>query len=247
MHLRLCALIPEMAAHQAQSCAAVAPFALDGQSVRPVTSQSTSGGTALDGNGSEEELRAYAKRSAIKGVAGIVVVFIVIGLAGVFFRDSLLMATSWVHETIGVAGLFLVILLADSVTAPLPPDVVLVVVANTSLSESWYVIVPALGALSVAAGSLGWLLGLWLGDTRIPRILFGRFRKRNQTLVTRYGAWGVALGALTPIPFSVTCWTAGMFKMPYRSFFAVALLRLPRYLLYYAAIAFSDDLMGFFL
>lgn len=211
---------------------------------RPVMSQAQAAAD-FDGFTSEEELRTYARRSALKGFLGLALVLVLIGLAGVFFHDALMAATNWAHETLGAFGLFVIVALADSVAVPIPPDVVLVVVANTSLADSWYVIVPALGVVSTAAGSVGWLLGRRLGDTRVPTLLFGRFRKRNQALVTRYGAWGVALGAMTPVPFSVTCWGAGMFNMPYRPFFAASLLRIPRHLLYYAAIAFSDDFVRF--
>lgn len=195
---------------------------------------------------SDAELRAYALRSAYKGLAGLLVLLVAVGLAGVYLESELLGATRWAHATLGVPGLLAIIAAADALTAPIPPDLVLVVVANSPLAERWPTIIGVIGVVSVVAGSGGWLLGRWLGETRVPNILFGRFRRRNQALVTRYGAWAIGLAALTPIPFSVTCWFAGMFNMRYRPFAAVSLLRIPRFYSYYILIAHSEDLIRVF-
>jgi membrane protein YqaA with SNARE-associated domain len=61
-------------------------------------------------------------------------------------------------------------------------------------------------------------------------------------MVQRYGRLTVALGALTPLPFSITCWCAGGLGMPLARFLPVSLLRVPRYVVYYLAIAYADQL-----
>ena len=204
--------------------------------------------TELSASGADDDdLKAYARRSAVKGFVLLIALLAAIGLISVYFEAELAAATHWAHRTLGLPGLSLVIFLADSLTAPIPPDLVLIVVAKSSMAERWWLIVPMLGAVSVAAGNAAWVVGRWLGDTRIPRALFARFRTNNQRLVARYGVWGVALGAMTPIPFSITCWAAGMFHMKHRTFFWATLLRVPRYVLYYLAIAYSDETMRMFL
>jgi membrane protein YqaA with SNARE-associated domain len=65
-------------------------------------------------------------------------------------------------------------------------------------------------------------------------------------LIDRYGYWAVALGALTPIPFSITCWSAGMLRLGFGRFLLVALLRVPRFVGYYVVIAYSSELVRVF-
>ena len=61
----------------------------------------------------------------------------------------------------------------------------------------------------------------------------------DDALVERYGVIALAATALTPLPFSLGCWAAGALKMPFSTFFAVALLRIPRVAGYLALIYFG--------
>jgi len=49
----------------------------------------------------------------------------------------------------------------------------------------------------------------------------------------RFGPIAVAIGALTPFPYSVTTWTAGMFNMPFKRMILPTMLRIPRLWIYY--------------
>ncbi len=188
--------------------------------------------------GDDADLRSYARRNVALGFVVLVALFGGLGLVGIRYARELEAMANAVAHALGVPGLALLIVAADAATAPVPPDLVLVVVAKSELSARWIVIVPLLGIVSAASGSLGYLVGIGLGRTRSARIQFERWR-RSQDAVVRWGRWGVALGALTPVPFSLTCWAAGMVHMRYRDFFWVTLLRVPRFVVYYWAIAAS--------
>lgn len=190
-----------------------------------------------------ERVQQYVRRAVIQAV---VMLFVLVGsmaLVGRFFADELLLATSWVNEQVGFVGLAAILLLTDSVITPVPPDLLLVVIANTDLSHHWWIYVPTLGVISSGAGILAWHLSARVGHTRLPRLIFGRFRERNAALVSRYGVLAVALGALTPIPYSITCWTAGILHVPVRRVAWVTLLRIPRFIGYYLVIAWSTHLL----
>ena len=60
--------------------------------------------------------------------------------------------------------------------------------------------------------------------------------------VARYGAWAVGIAALTPVPFSVVCWVAGFVRLDFVRFAPMALLRVPRFIIYFAALVFSDTI-----
>lgn len=180
------------------------------------------------------------RRGLIRALVSLVVLFGLMLLVATLFDRELLRITHWVHRTLGWPGLAVIVFCADSLTAPIPPDLVLIVVAKTELSHAWAWWVPLAGVLSSFAGTLGWLLGKWLGSRAGVAPLLARFRARHAGFVERYAGLTVALGALTPLPFSITCWSAGAVGMPLAKFFPISLLRVPRYVAYYLAIAYAD-------
>lgn len=194
-------------------------------------------------DGGESVGARIVRRAFLKAGLGLVVIVIAVGLIGHFFRSDLHAFATATYDALGVFGLAGIIFLSDSVITPIPPDVVLLILANSPAVESWYWLIPTFGLLSAFAGCCAWWLGAWLG--RYPKIQrgLGRFG-RNEDLVLRYGAWGVALGALTPIPFSITCWIAGMMMVPFRKVAPVTLLRIPRYVIYYLAILYAERIFS---
>jgi len=191
---------------------------------------------------SEAELQAYVRRNIRNAILALVALVAVLGVSGALWEAQLVVAANFIYRHIGLPGLLLIIFLADSIIMPFPPDVVLVILAKTWVHEHWLVVMPLVGLLSVVAGNVAWLLGTKVGQTARVTRWFGRFRRMHEALVRRYGPWAVALAALTPVPFSVTSWTVGILHLPWRDFGWVTLLRIPRYVGYYAAIAYADDL-----
>jgi membrane protein YqaA with SNARE-associated domain len=192
---------------------------------------------------SDGEVRGYVRRSLVNAAVGLALLLVSLGVIGLVWDEELVAAAVSVHEWLGVGGLALLLFAADALSSPIPPDIVLLVISKTELASAWLWLVPAAGALSVAAGSCGWLLGRRLGQTDFALIRWLRSRTLNRALVERYGRWAVAIGAMTPIPFSITCCLTGMCNMPYRAFAPVSLLRIPRFVLYYLAIAHADSVL----
>jgi len=197
----------------------------------------------VSGPVSDKELRDYIQRNLVLGGVGLVALVGLLAMVGKFFEPQLLAVTTWTYQTLGFVGLASILVVTDSVISPIPPDMLLVVIAKSDLAHSWWIAVPALGVLSSVAGVAGWAMSWKIGNTRLPQLLFGRYQKYNAALVDRYGTLAVALGALTPIPFSVTCWTAGMFQLPFGRMVWVTLLRLPRFVGYYLLIHWSVNLL----
>ena len=190
----------------------------------------------------DARLLAYVRANLIKAGLALLVLVFAVGLAGILYERELLSVTGWIRDTLGLFGLALILFLSDSLITPIPPDFVLIVIAKSELHENWGIVIPALGALSTVAGNVAWFLGRKFGDTRFGQRLLGQIRQQNRELVARYGKWAVALGALTPIPYSLTCLTAGALKMPWRAFLSVSWLRIPRYVGYYVAFAYSASI-----
>lgn len=183
-----------------------------------------------------DDLDGYVRASLWKALIALLVFVGAIGLASVLFQEQLNGVAHLLHQRLGVAGLCLIIFVCDSLTAPLPPDVVLVIVAKSDLRAHAWTLVLVFGLVSIVAGNCGYWLGKRLqGWPRVARWLV-RAGAKPRALVERYGRRGVALAALTPIPFSITCILAGLLDMPHARFWPVTLLRIPRFYLYFILI-----------
>ncbi|MFN3984844.1 MAG: YqaA family protein [Rhodocyclaceae bacterium] len=183
--------------------------------------------------------------SLLKAVLGLLVFLAVMAALGLMFEEEMLAFTDWVVRRIGFLGMCLILLVTDTLVTPFPPDVLLLVIAKTQLVEHWPRYVTILALVSVCAGLLGWSIGRWLGHFAFAQRMFGDFREEHRNFIRRYGFWAVAIGSITPLPFSVTCWGAGALGLRGRTVAAAALLfRIPRFFLYYWLITTTGKLFG---
>jgi membrane protein YqaA with SNARE-associated domain len=185
------------------------------------------------------------RQNLIKALVTLALFFVVLAVIGMVFEDDLLSATAWVAEHVGFVGMCLILLVTDTLVTPFPPDLLLVVVAHTELADNWLRYVLILGMVSVVAGMLGWSIGRWLGHFPFARRLFGEFKDENREFIRRYGFWAIAIGATTPLPFSATCWGAGILGIRWQTVLAAAVLfRIPRFVLYYWLIIAAGAWVG---
>jgi membrane protein YqaA with SNARE-associated domain len=99
--------------------------------------------------------------------------------------------------------------------------------------------------VSVSAGMLGWGIGRWLGHFRLVQYLFGQLNDEQRAFIRKYGFWAIVLGAATPLPYSATCWTAGILGVRWTTVLAASILfRIPRVIIYYLLIASTGHLFG---
>ena len=60
---------------------------------------------------------------------------------------------------------------------------------------------------------------------------------RVERLRGRYGAWGMVVASLSPIPFSLLCYFTGAYRLGRRDALIVLGMRVPRLAIFYALIA----------
>lgn len=185
------------------------------------------------------------RKNLVKGLAGLIVFVTAMAAVGLVFEAELVTATNGVVERIGFAGLCAILFVNDLLVTPLPGDLLLVVIAKSELAENWVFYVFVLGLVSVAAGLFGWGIGRWLGVLPFVRRHVGKFKEANGEFIRRYGFWAVALGAATPLPFSLTCWSAGMLGVRWTTVLSASLLfRVPRFLIYYVLMVSAGRLLA---
>lgn len=183
------------------------------------------------------------KDNLLKTLAGIIIIVVMMGALSFWFEKEMSIMTNWVVDRIGFTGLCLILLITDTLVTPFLPDILLVVIAKSELAKFWLHYVSILGIVSVVAGMLGWSIGRWLSRFHFTQRLYGQIGKEKRGFVEQYGFWAIVLGAITPLPYSVTCWTAGAMGLRWTKVLAASVLfRIPRIIIYYVLIASTDQL-----
>jgi uncharacterized membrane protein YdjX (TVP38/TMEM64 family) len=165
---------------------------------------------------------------------GVLLLLGAVAVLGAVLREPVEQAARMWVDTTGLAGMFAAITVLDSIPSPIPPDL-FTGFAYVGGLDFWTIAIVA-SAASVSGGTVAWAVARRFSQTA----WFQRFIRdrgaRAYALVQRYGMVALVLGAVSPLPFSLTCYAAGTLKMPYTRFLSVALLRAPRILFYLALI-----------
>jgi len=124
-------------------------------------------------------------------------------------------ALAWFADN-GLVGLGL-LTFTEAFIQPIPPDLLVLPMAASANDPARLTLIFLVVTLSSVLGSL---VAWWMGE-RWGKPLLDRFAKpstvrRFDTLVTRYGAFGVFIAALSPIPYKVLGWCAGIGGMDRR-------------------------------
>lgn len=186
-----------------------------------------------------DSVAAVVRNNLLKALLSLVLLGALTAFLVANFRSELDEFTTWTFQHIGLPGIVALIFLTDAFVSPFPPDSVLILLARSEHHASWPWLLPLIGLVSTCGGYVGYGGGRLLSLTQWGERVFGKMRRKAERRIATYGVWAVVLGALTPIPFSMTCWTAGLMHVPFRSIIWPCLLRVPRYVLYYVAIAYS--------
>lgn len=161
-----------------------------------------------------------------RAVVGAALILGAAGLAGWLLRAPIHAAGGWFVQELGLTGLALAVIVMDSCLLPLANEPLLLLAVAGGVSP-WTTFGVAASA-STFAGLVGYSFGAALRrGTRLAGRFQGRFPGAARFL-TRYGAWGVALAAVTPLPFSVSTWSAGMMGVPVWKVAAASTLRVPK-------------------
>jgi membrane protein YqaA with SNARE-associated domain len=166
-----------------------------------------------------------------KAALGLVAILALAGLCGFLLQGPIEAGAGWFVDRFGLPGIFLGVLFTDSSIIPMTHEPVLLLGISGKL-PTWPLLATASSA-SVIAGFLGYSLGFFLvGRTRL-RPFVERKWPQFAGFVKRYGAKGVAVAALLPIPFAVATWSAGMMGVPFGQVAAASLLRIPKTAFYF--------------
>lgn len=138
-----------------------------------------------------------------------------------------------ITETFPAFGVFTVFFISESVLGLIPPELF---IAWSSKSATPVLHLSLLALLSYTGGVVSFYIGKAI--TKIPSIHeYLEIKMAKHIRNTRkWGGFLIVVGALLPIPFSITTMAAGIIKYPLNSLLLFGLLRFLRFYLYALAI-----------
>jgi len=182
--------------------------------------------TAEPRTGRREAARLWLK--LVLGAAGLVAL---VAFLGHTFRGELESMGRAFLERFGYGGIALGTYLADGLHCPVPPQFYML----ASIVSGWSVpgTLVAVCAGSLLGGITAYAIARKAAGLPVLQRLLARSQEKVDWLFDRYGRWAVAIGSLTPIPYSFLCYIAGAYRMRPRIFLALALFRIPKIVVYF--------------
>ena len=125
--------------------------------------------------------------------------------------------TLW-FATIGLAGLGLMSF-TEAFIQPIPPDTLVIPMAASTSDPIRLVSIFLVVTIASVLGSLvAWWMGDKWGQPLLEKFASESAVRKFNTLVKRYGGFGIFIAAFTPIPYKVLGWCAGIGKMDRTTF-----------------------------
>lgn len=173
-------------------------------------------------------------RLVLQALGSVVLLLFLVVLAATYLRPQMQDLGQVFVARFGVFGMALGTFLADALSVPVPPQFYLLTAVTTSCPPGRAL--AAIAAASVIAGHAAFWLSRRLGSRTALRALLEPSRARADQIFRHRGHWAVLVGALSPIPYSLMCYTAGFYRIPYALFSVFTLLRVPRLVFLYFVI-----------
>ncbi|UNY97268.1 short-chain dehydrogenase [Zhouia spongiae] len=132
-------------------------------------------------------------------------------------------------ETLPPMGVFTIFFISESLLGLIPPEI-FIAWAGKSVKPIFFLAILAL--LSYIGGLISYFIGVAI--TKIPsvhRYMEVKMQKHLKN-TAKWGGFLIIVGALLPIPFSITCVAAGIINFPFRYVTLYGTLRFLRFALY---------------
>ena len=147
------------------------------------------------------------RKQIIQAILGLFMLVAVGAACSYLLKDEIQLYGSLMIEKFGLWGLVIGTVITD--TSPLPlssePIAILGFGANLELVD----IILTMSLTSHLSGPLGYILGRFFSKTKVVSHLLNHRLAYVRDFVKQHGLKAVCMGALLPIPYALTTWTAG--------------------------------------
>jgi membrane protein YqaA with SNARE-associated domain len=125
---------------------------------------------------------------------------------------------------LGLPGLA-ILSFTEAFVQPVPPEALTLpmFIAEQGNPMMIFLIWLVVTLTSVGGAMVGWWLGKVFGRPVADRFINPKHIDRLESLIVRYGDAGIFIAAVSPIPYKVLAWVAGMGEMDYRRFIIAGL------------------------
>src|SRR5688500_4582138 len=158
---------------------------------------------------------------ALKLVLGAAALVALVSLLGHHFRPELEGLGRGFIDRFGYAGIALGTYIADGLHCPVPPQFYMLASIASGWSALWTIVAVCIG--SMFGGFTAYAIARRASKLKFLQRLLARSQEKVDWLFARYGYWAVAIGSLTPIPYSFLCYVAGGYRMPAKIFVVLSL------------------------
>ncbi len=138
-------------------------------------------------------------------------------------QDLVDSAMDWA-DGLGYLGLA-ILTSTEAALQPIPPDpLVWNMILNTDSGTGIAIVVLVATLSSVIGAIVGYGIGMYGGGWLLERFVSDSNVARLNILVERYGAAGIFIAAVSPIPYKALAWIAGAGRMDLRLFVAAGVV-----------------------
>ena len=138
-----------------------------------------------------------------------------------------------ITKTFSPTGIFIIFSISESFLGLIPPEIF---IAWAKKTTDPVVTLAILALISYTGGIISFYIGKTaLKITRVKNYLEIKMAKHLKN-TKKWGGFLIIVGALLPIPFSITCMAAGLIKYPIKGVLTFGLFRFARFAVYALAI-----------
>jgi membrane protein YqaA with SNARE-associated domain len=138
-----------------------------------------------------------------------------------------------ITETFSRIGILATFFFSETVLGLLPPEIF---IAWSKKTLSPVLNLSILATLSYLGGLISYFIGKTILKIKSVKEYLEVKMAENLKNTSKWGGFLIIVGALLPIPFSVTCMAAGMIKYPFKNVVFFGLFRFIRFAIYAWAI-----------
>tara|TARA_B100000795_G_scaffold267665_1_gene252995 strand:+ start:1356 stop:1970 length:615 start_codon:yes stop_codon:yes gene_type:complete len=136
-------------------------------------------------------------------------------------------------ETFSKTGVLITFFISETLLGLIPPEIF---IAWSKKTTSPIINLSILATLSYTGGVLSFFIGKTTLKIKSVKNFLEVKMVRHLKNTGKWGGFLILVGALLPIPFSITCMAAGMIKYPLKGVLIFGLFRFARFALYAWAI-----------
>ena len=138
-----------------------------------------------------------------------------------------------ITEVFSVVGVLVVFFASESFLGLIPPEIF---IAWSKKTTEPILNLTLMATLSYIGGIISFFIGKATLKFRIIKDYLENKMAKQLKNSSKWGGFLIVVGALLPVPFSITCMASGMIKYPLKGVLLFGLLRFVRFAIYGAAI-----------